>query len=101
MRGGGNGDVPKGLDWPTFFLLMDGLDRRHHALAEAVGQELARLASTCFLRASSIAWTTGLALACEYSRSTGVTSSSHRSGAPLVWRIPDLGSRAARPVIPV
>src|SRR6201998_1875005 len=40
MRGGGHSDVPKGLDRPTFFLLMDGLDRRHHALAEAVGEEL-------------------------------------------------------------
>src|ERR1700746_3495042 len=40
MRGGGHSDVPKGLDWPTFFALMDGLNWRQHALAEAVGEEL-------------------------------------------------------------
>src|ERR1700746_310417 len=40
MRGSGHGDVPKGLDRPALFGLMDGFDRRHHAVAEAVGEEL-------------------------------------------------------------
>src|SRR5215472_6704347 len=43
MRSGGDSDVPKRLDRPTFFGLMDGLDRSHHALAEAVGEELVEI----------------------------------------------------------
>jgi hypothetical protein len=63
MCGGGDGDVPQGLDRPSLLGLMDGLDGRGHALAEAVGEELVgRSASMRWLRASSIACTTGFAL---------------------------------------
>jgi hypothetical protein len=41
--GRGNGDVPKGLDRPTFLLLVDGHDCGGRRFAEALGEECRQL----------------------------------------------------------
>ena len=43
MGGGGDGDVPKGLDRPALFGLVDRGDCPSHLLAEALGEERAEL----------------------------------------------------------
>ena len=85
MRGGGDGDVPEGLDRPALLGLVNGLEGRDQGFAEPLrrGTDRDRPRSAWTGRPRSPA---APAWHCpRYSRRTGVTSSSRRSGAPLVW----------------
>src|SRR5204863_7331601 len=92
MRGGGDRDVPQGLDRPLLFDQVDRLDRLHHAGSKPLGEERVQIVLDPLLaggldRLASIACMTGWADPSSYSLRTGATSSSQRSGAPFVWRL--------------
>src|SRR6266513_2326075 len=70
MRGGGDRDVPQGLDRPLLFDQVDGLDRLHHALAEPLCEE-------------------GIQIVLDALRAGGLDRLDNRLGRPLVILLED------------
>jgi hypothetical protein len=87
MRGGGDGRVPQGLDRPAFLGLVDRLQSQDQRLAKAFCQELVEIGLDSLGPGVFDRLQYRLGAALRIFAKTGVTSSSQRSGAALVWRM--------------